>query len=96
MTVAFPEGKSTVIMGPSGCGKSTLLKVAAGLIPPDAGKILFQGQDIYQISERALRAMRSHEWLRIPGRRALGKQVPVRESRPSPAGLTTPTSERRR
>jgi phospholipid/cholesterol/gamma-HCH transport system ATP-binding protein len=58
VTVGFEEGKSTVIMGPSGCGKSTLLKVAAGLIPPDRGKVCFRGRDIYQISERALMEMR--------------------------------------
>ena len=58
VSVGFVEGKSTVIMGPSGCGKSTLLKVAAGLIPPDEGRVLFQGKDIFQLSERALLDMR--------------------------------------
>jgi ABC-type transporter Mla maintaining outer membrane lipid asymmetry ATPase subunit MlaF len=58
ISVGFPAGRSTVIMGPSGCGKSTLLKVAAGLIPPDAGKVLFQGQDIFLLSERGMREMR--------------------------------------
>ena len=58
ITLSFPAGKSTVIMGQSGCGKSTLLKVAAGLTPPDTGKILFQGHDIHHLSERGLRAMR--------------------------------------
>src|SRR5208337_5258298 len=58
VSVGFAEGKSTVIMGPSGCGKSTLLKVAAGLIPPDAGRVCFHGRDIFQMSERALMDMR--------------------------------------
>ncbi len=58
VSVGFAEGKSTVIMGPSGCGKSTLLKVAAGLIPPDAGRVCFHGHDIFQMSERALMGMR--------------------------------------
>jgi ABC-type transporter Mla maintaining outer membrane lipid asymmetry ATPase subunit MlaF len=58
VTVGFPEGKSTVIMGPSGCGKSTLLKLAAGLIPPDRGRVLFRGKDIFQMSEKALLDMR--------------------------------------
>ncbi len=55
INVAFPQGTSTVIMGPSGCGKSTLLKVAAGLIPPDTGKVLLRGQDIFLLSERGIR-----------------------------------------
>jgi phospholipid/cholesterol/gamma-HCH transport system ATP-binding protein len=58
VSVGFAEGKSTVIMGPSGCGKSTLLKVAAGLIPPDEGRVLFNGNDIFQLSERGLMDMR--------------------------------------
>jgi len=58
VSLGFAEGKSTVIMGPSGCGKSTLLKVAAGLIPPDEGRVRFRGRDIYQMSERALMDMR--------------------------------------
>jgi ABC-type transporter Mla maintaining outer membrane lipid asymmetry ATPase subunit MlaF len=58
VSLAFTEGKSTVIMGPSGCGKSTLLKVAAGLTPPDAGRVRFRGKDVFQMSERSLLEMR--------------------------------------
>jgi phospholipid/cholesterol/gamma-HCH transport system ATP-binding protein len=58
VTIAFPEGMSTVIMGQSGCGKSTLLKVAAGLTPPDTGTVFFRGQDMYHMSEHGMLAMR--------------------------------------
>ncbi|HVU14944.1 MAG TPA: ABC transporter ATP-binding protein [Phototrophicaceae bacterium] len=34
------------IVGPSGCGKSTLLRVVAGLIRPDDGSVLLDGQPI--------------------------------------------------
>ncbi len=60
ISLSFPEGKSTVIMGPSGSGKSTLLKVAAGLVPPDEGVVQFHGRDVFQMSERAVLAMRRH------------------------------------
>lgn len=34
------------ILGPSGCGKSTALMLIAGLIPPDSGRIAWDGQDL--------------------------------------------------
>ena len=39
LTWSVPSKACTVVMGPSGGGKSTLLRLAAGLIPPDSGKI---------------------------------------------------------
>ncbi len=45
-TVDFCTGQSTVLIGPSGCGKSTLLRMLIGLISPDSGTILFDGQQI--------------------------------------------------
>ncbi|MEM5948310.1 ABC transporter ATP-binding protein [Spirochaetia bacterium 38H-sp] len=35
-----------VVLGPSGCGKSTLLKLISGLITPNRGKIVLDGEDI--------------------------------------------------
>ena len=51
----FPDNKLVVITGPNGGGKSTLAKVIAGIIAPTSGKILFDGQDITNMSvtERA-------------------------------------------
>ena len=36
----FPAGQCTVLLGPSGCGKTTVLRSIAGLIQPDAGRIV--------------------------------------------------------
>lgn len=43
VTLAFPPGNTTVLIGPSGCGKSTLLRLMVGLIRPDAGRVVFDG-----------------------------------------------------
>ena len=37
------------VFGPNGCGKSTLINMIAGLIPADAGEILFDGKPLSQI-----------------------------------------------
>ncbi len=41
LTVA--AGELVALYGPSGSGKSTLLRIAAGIVPPDAGRVLFEG-----------------------------------------------------
>ncbi len=40
-------GELAVFLGPSGCGKSTILKAICGLMPPDSGKVLIDGQEIH-------------------------------------------------
>jgi NitT/TauT family transport system ATP-binding protein len=40
----LPRGKIVSIFGPNGCGKSTLMNMIAGLLPMDAGEILFDGK----------------------------------------------------
>jgi len=40
------EGAYFVLLGPSGVGKTVLLEIVAGLIRPDAGRILWQGRDL--------------------------------------------------
>ena len=44
----IPKGKIVSVFGPNGCGKSTLINMIAGLIPIDAGEILFDGKSLAQ------------------------------------------------
>jgi len=47
-------GETKIILGASGSGKSTILKLILGLIRPEAGQILVQGEDITKMGEREL------------------------------------------
>jgi len=44
----LPRGRIVSIFGPNGCGKSTLMNMIAGLVPMDAGEILFDGKTLKQ------------------------------------------------
>jgi NitT/TauT family transport system ATP-binding protein len=45
----IPRGELISVFGPNGCGKSTLINMIAGLIPVDAGEILFDGMRLNEI-----------------------------------------------
>jgi lipoprotein-releasing system ATP-binding protein len=47
------------IVGQSGTGKSTLLHVLGSLETPTAGKVYFEGQDLFALGERALAEFRN-------------------------------------
>jgi ABC-type Fe3+/spermidine/putrescine transport system ATPase subunit len=46
VSLAFKSGGLTAILGPSGCGKTTLLRSIAGFIQVDAGRILFDREEV--------------------------------------------------
>ncbi len=52
------EGESHVIIGKSGCGKSVLLKIIIALIKPDAGEVLIENENIFEVSEKRLYEIR--------------------------------------
>jgi branched-chain amino acid transport system ATP-binding protein len=45
-TCRIREGSITGLIGPNGAGKTTLFNIIAGFIPPDAGDILFAGENV--------------------------------------------------
>jgi osmoprotectant transport system ATP-binding protein len=55
VTVSVPDGRTTVLLGPSGGGKSTLLRVMNGLIRPDTGEVIFDGEPVTPENARRLR-----------------------------------------
>src|SRR5437016_7547385 len=52
------QGETFAILGPSGAGKTVTLTLAVGLLKPDAGRIIVDGQDITEMSERELAKVR--------------------------------------
>jgi glycerol transport system ATP-binding protein len=50
VTHSWEDGGAYALLGPSGCGKTTLLSLISGLIHPSEGRILFDGQDVTDLS----------------------------------------------
>jgi len=68
LTLRLRAGEHVAVIGPSGAGKTTLLHVAACALPPRSGRIRLDGQDPWERSAAALKALR--------GRLFLAPQVP--------------------
>ena len=45
------KGETKIILGGSGCGKSTTIKLVLGLLKPDSGQVLVDGEDVTNYSE---------------------------------------------
>src|SRR5947209_16803797 len=52
------KGETKIILGGSGCGKSTTIKLVLGLLKPDNGQILVDGEDITNYSEADMMRVR--------------------------------------
>lgn len=53
------KGKTTFIIGSSGCGKSVLLKHIIGLLKPDEGSVLINGEDVALMNNKELYRLRN-------------------------------------
>src|SRR5215831_1738892 len=51
-------GETKIVMGGSGTGKSTILKLVLGLIRPQEGRVLIDGEDVTQMSEAEMTEVR--------------------------------------
>ena len=52
------KGETKMILGGSGCGKSTTIKLVLGLLKPDTGQILVDGEDITHYGEAEMMKVR--------------------------------------
>lgn len=53
------RGKTTSLVGVSGSGKSTLISLLAGLMTPDRGRVLFDGQDLNELDDTGRARLRA-------------------------------------
>ena len=51
-------GELHAVIGPNGAGKTTLINQISGLLAPDAGRILFGGEDVTAPADARARAQR--------------------------------------
>ncbi|MGW3044552.1 ABC transporter ATP-binding protein [Kitasatospora sp. NPDC001159] len=61
-SLSVQAGEVLAIMGPSGSGKSTLLHCLAGILLPDAGEVLFNGQRLDSMNEAQRSALRREQF----------------------------------
>src|SRR5712691_10032138 len=59
ISFSIPKGSMTILLGASGAGKSIVLKLILGLLRPDAGTILVNGQRIDNMAEADLMHIRA-------------------------------------
>ncbi len=52
------KGETKIILGGSGTGKSTLIKIILGLLKPDSGRVLLDGEDITDYTEEQMMSVR--------------------------------------
>ncbi len=52
VSLDIKRGEFVAIMGPSGCGKSTMLHLLGGLLSPTSGKIIVDGENLSDASDR--------------------------------------------
>ena len=58
VSAKMEAGQTSLIIGSSGSGKTVLMKIMVGLMMPDAGQVMYEGEDITQMTEIELKELR--------------------------------------
>lgn len=77
VTLDVEKGSLTALLGANGAGKSTLMKLVAGLLPPQSGQVLFNGEDVTGWkAERLVKCGVAY----VPEGRAIARALTVKEN----------------
>jgi len=80
VNVSVERGDFISITGRSGSGKSTLLNMSAGLLKPTAGTVLFDGQDIFSLTDISISRIRNEKIGFVPQGQSLLSNFTVLEN----------------
>jgi phospholipid/cholesterol/gamma-HCH transport system ATP-binding protein len=58
VSFTFTPGKCNLVIGESGSGKTTIMKMMVGLVTPDSGEILYDGEDFLNMTQRQKQEVR--------------------------------------
>jgi len=82
VTLEIGRGETLALVGESGSGKSTLGRIAARLIAPDAGRVIFDGEEITGVQGARLRQLRrglqmvfQDPYASLDPRRSIGQSI---------------------
>ena len=92
VSFTFEQGKTNLIIGESGSGKTTLIKILVGLHQKDQGTVLFNGEDIHQMSTKETRKFRQEIGMLFQGG-ALYDYMTVEENIMFPLTMFTDKTE---
>ena len=80
VSLQLRAGEALAVMGPSGSGKSTLLHCLSGVLTPDTGSIVFEGEELSTMSDAARSAVRLGSFGFVFQDGALSPELPARDN----------------
>ena len=83
-------GELVCCMGRSGSGKSTLLNMLSGILEPNEGNVLFDGQDLYALGDATLSRLRNAHFGVVPQGQTALYSLTVLQNVMLPQGLYHP------